>query len=302
MVYVSDGDHRDSQLSPILPASSAGPGMIPAIKSLYLGEGHDHTGRYIVTDQRPDNLPEPEETEETRHYALVIRYFRCYDGRKNLSISSIVVQSPMLKRVLAGVLEDYPGMAPELDRLEVESPFRPFVHRWQSLVHALHFEQDPETKSHIQLFHDALKTELNSTLEARDDFDDHKTITFESLWMIFPPGQLVITTQNRRQIAAKVADPMDHSDEHEPVYRLKCEMIHCNGSLFGWGTHWFEIPEFTGMRKINELTVYPLHFHRNVDRIIRKLIDNGKAYERLLGVHHMHYRGDVLVRRQRSYV
>ncbi|KAL8879642.1 MAG: hypothetical protein Q9192_008192, partial [Flavoplaca navasiana] len=284
------------------PSSSLGPGMIPAIKSFYLGERQDRTRRPIVTDQRPDDLPEPEETEENGRYALVIRYFRYHDGYKNLSISSIVVQSPMLKRVLAGVLGDYPGIAPELDRLEVGYPFRPFVHRWQHLVDALHSEQDPETKSHIQLFYDALKTELRSTLETRDDFFKHKTITFESLWMIFPPGQLVITTQNGRQIAAKLTDAMNHSDKHERVHRLKCEMIHFNGSSVGWGTHWFDIPEFTGMRKINELTVYPLHFHRNVDRITRDLIDNGKAYYRLLGVSHKHYRGDAFIRHQRSYI
>ncbi|KAL9629586.1 MAG: hypothetical protein Q9204_005184 [Flavoplaca sp. TL-2023a] len=298
MVYVSDGDDYNSQPGSMPPSSSVGPAMIPAIKSFYLGERLDRTRRHIVTNQLPDDLPESEETEENGRYALVIRYFRCYDGWKDLAISSIVIQSPMLERVLAGVMGDYPGMAPELARLQFEYPFRSFVHRWQHLVDALYSEQDPETKSHIQLFYDALKTELGPTLETRDDFYNHEIITFESLWMIFTPGDLVITSQNGRQVAAKLTD----ADEHERVHRLKCEMIHFNGSSVGWGTHWFDIPKFTGMRKINELTVYPLHFHGNVNRITRELIDNGKAYYRLLGVSHKHYRGDALIRHQRSYI
>lgn len=302
MVYVSDDDDHNSQLNPIPPSSSAEPGMTAAIKSIYPGERHYHSRRHIVTNQLPDDLPEPEETEENGRYALVIRYFHCYDGWKDLAISSIVVQSPMLERVLAGVMGDYPGIAPELDRLQFKYPFRPFVHRWQHLVDALYSEKDPETKSHIQLFYDALKTELGPTLETRDDFYNHKTITFESLWMIFTPGDLVVTTQNGRQIAAKLTDAMNHSDEHERVHRLKCEMIHCNGSSIGWVTHWFDIPEFTGMRKINELAVYPLHFQRLGGRIIRELIDNGKAYFRLLGVSHKRYRGDAFIRHKRSYV
>ncbi|KAL9007861.1 MAG: hypothetical protein Q9180_009566, partial [Flavoplaca navasiana] len=197
---------------------------------------------------------------------------------------------------------DYPGMAPELYRLQFEYPFRPFVHRWQHLINALYSEQDPETKSHVQLFYDALKTELGPTLETRDDFCNHENITFESLWMIFNPGDLVITTQNGRQVAAKLTDAMNYSGEHERVHRLKCEMIHWNGSSIGWVTHWFDIPEFAGMRKINELPVYPLHFHRNVERITRELIDNGKAYYRLLGVSHKHYRGDAFIRHKRSYI
>ncbi|KAI4227619.1 MAG: hypothetical protein L6R36_002253 [Xanthoria steineri] len=289
MVYVSDGDESKPKDN-----TKQQPGMIPNIKAFYPGERDDHTGRYAVTDKRPDDLPEPEETDENGRYALIIRYMRCYDGRKQLSISSILVQSPLLKKVLNWVLKDYPCMAPELDRLEVVSPFRPFVHRWQNLKFALEFEKDPETKSHIQLFYDALKTELDLTLETRDDFFDHSTITFNALWMIFSPGDIIFTTHNKRQVAAKLVNSMIHSDRYEDVYRLECEMIHSDGKSFGWAKHYFDIPEFDGMRKITDLSVYPLDFHRNVDKVTQKLITKGKAYERLFGMHHKQYQGIAL--------
>ncbi|KAL8794792.1 MAG: hypothetical protein Q9182_007593 [Xanthomendoza sp. 2 TL-2023] len=307
MVFVSDDDdenrktNNSSNKSPPKSSSPAEPGMIPCIKSFYPGE-KDDWGRCIATDKRPEDLPEPEETEESGRYALAIRYSRCYDGRKSLGISSVVVQSPLLNKVLGHVLKDYPCMAPELNRLEFVSPFRPFVHRWQRLTDALNNEQDPTIKSHIQLFYDALKTDLELTLETRDDFVEHKTITFNALWMIFSPGEIVITTCNGRQMAARLVAGFVDQMRNEDVYHLECEMIHTDGEAFGWTKHPYDIQEFGGMRKISDLSVYPLKFHRNVEKITRKLIDNGKAYEKLLGVHHKYYQGLALDGRHHFHV
>ncbi|KAL8810197.1 MAG: hypothetical protein Q9200_002782 [Gallowayella weberi] len=307
MVFVSDNDddnqktNNSTKESAPQSSSYVEPGMIPGIKSFYPGE-KDEWGRCIATEKRPEDLPEPEETEESGRYALAIRYNRCYDGRKTLGISSIVVQSPLLKKVLGHVLKGYPCMAPELNRLEFVSPFRPFVHRWQRLTDALDNEQDPTVKSHIQLFYDALKTDLELTLETRDDFVEHKTITFNALWMIFSPGEIVITTCNGRQMAARLVTAFVDQMRNEDVYHLECEMVHTDGEVFGWTKHPYDIQEFGGMRKISDLSVYPLRFHRNVEKITKKLIDNGKAYEKLLGLHHKYYQGLALDGRHHFHV
>lgn len=295
MVYISDGEDAKDSKKP------AEPGMIPAIKNLYPGE-KDDLGRYTTTDKVPKDLPQPEETEETSRYALLIRNNKCYDGRKSLTISSIVIQSPLLKKVLCWVLKDYPCMAPELDRLEVVSPFRPFVHRWQRLTDALNNEKDPETKSHIQLFYDALKKDLEVTLEARDDFITHQTITFNSLWMIFEPGDIIFTIINKRPIAAKLKTASIFQGRHEDVYRLECEMIYGNGVMFGWGQTRFDILEFDGMMKIHDLSVFPLKYHQDVNKIRGELIRNGEKYERMMGFCHMQYQGVALDGRQPFYV
>ncbi|KAL9596630.1 MAG: hypothetical protein Q9219_005667 [cf. Caloplaca sp. 3 TL-2023] len=298
MVYISDKEDDNETKEPSVKVK---PGMIPAVKNLYPGDKDDR-GRFTTTDKIPDDLPEPEETAETGQYALLIRNNKCYDGRKSLSIASVVVQSPLLKKVLCWVLEDYPCMAPELDRLEVVSPFRPFVHRWQRLTDALNNERDPETKSHIQLFYDALKKELEVTLEARDDFIAHKTITFNSLWMLFEPGDILFTTINKRPIAAKLKWGNIWQGRQEDCFRLECEMIYGNGTMFGWGQPRFDIPDFDGMSKITDLCIYPLKYHQKVGKITKQLINNGKAYEQLMGFHHKQYQGVALDGRHPFYV
>ncbi|KAL8759199.1 MAG: hypothetical protein Q9184_003693, partial [Pyrenodesmia sp. 2 TL-2023] len=294
MVYVS-GDEDKKE-----PVTASEPGMILQIKNLYPGE-KDECGRFSTTDKIPDDLPEPEETEETARYALLLRNNKCYDGRKSLSIASIVVQSPLLKKVLCWVLKDYPRMAPELDRLEVVAPFRPFVHRWQRLTEALNNERDPLTKSHIQLFYEALKKELQVTLETRADFLAHGAITFNSLWMIFEPGDIIYTTLNKRPTAARLGTASIFLGRHEDFYRLECDMICGNGHMFGWVHNLFDIPDFEGMAKITDLVSYPLKYHPKANRIKKQLIEKGRAYERMMGFHHMKYQGIALNMEQPFY-
>lgn len=295
MVYVS-GDEDKKE-----PVAASEPGMIPQIKNLYPGEKDDF-GRFTTTDKIPDDLPEPEETEETARYALLVRNNKCYDGRKSLSIASIVVQSPLLKKVLCWVLKDYPRMAPELDRLEIVAPFRPFVHRWQRLTEALNNERDPLTKSHVQLFYDALKKELQVTLEDRADFLAHGTITFNSLWMIFEPGDNIYTTLYGRPAAARLVTASICLGRHKDFYRLECDMMCDNGQMFGWGHARFDIPDFEGMAKITDLVSYPLKYHPKAGKIKKQLIEKGRAYERLMGFHHMKYQGMALNGEQPFYV
>lgn len=82
-------------------------GMECDIKNLYQKE--DARGRTTWTDKYPDNLDEAAENEITARFAILVRNKKSFDSRKKLEIDSIVVQSPLLKKVLSKVLKDYPG-------------------------------------------------------------------------------------------------------------------------------------------------------------------------------------------------
>lgn len=85
-------------------------GMECDIKNLYQGK-EDSRGRFTWTEKFPEDLEEAAENELTAAYAILIRHRKCFsDSRKALEIDSIVVQSPLLKKVLGVVLAGYPGM------------------------------------------------------------------------------------------------------------------------------------------------------------------------------------------------
>lgn len=98
-------------------------GMECDVKNLYQGK-EDSRGRFTWTDKYPEDLEKAAEDEVTARYAILIRLKKIFgDSRKSLEIDSIVVQSPLLKKVLGTVLADYPGTY----YLTSGSHFLPFV-------------------------------------------------------------------------------------------------------------------------------------------------------------------------------
>ena len=83
-------------------------GMECDLKHLYQKE--DDKGRTTWSDKYPEDLEEAAENEKTARFAILVRNKKSFDSRKKLEIDSIVIQSPLLKNVLAIVLKDYPGM------------------------------------------------------------------------------------------------------------------------------------------------------------------------------------------------
>jgi hypothetical protein len=105
-------------------------GTLCEFKNLYQGE-EDDQGRFQWLDSPPKDLGTSAEDASTAKYALIVRNAKAYnDSRRVLKIDSILVQSPLLKKALGGVLEGYPGVTVELDRLEFSGRFEPLIHRW----------------------------------------------------------------------------------------------------------------------------------------------------------------------------
>lgn len=72
----------------VVPTAKAG--MILDVKNLYQGKP-DGRGRSPWVDKYPDDQEEAAENTETARYALLVRKKKCFDGRKNLQIDSIVI-------------------------------------------------------------------------------------------------------------------------------------------------------------------------------------------------------------------
>ena len=145
------------------------PGMFDDIKNLYQSKPDDH-GRTAWVNNYPYDLTAAAEDAESAKYALLIRNRKCYNGRKSLEIDSIVIQSPLLKASLGHVLNGYPGVTTNLERLTFSAPFKPFVHRWTNLLQALEGEEDKQVKSHLKLLHRVLEAELCDDLNAFESY------------------------------------------------------------------------------------------------------------------------------------
>lgn len=265
-------------------------GMISDAKNLYEGKP-DSRGRSTWVDKYPDDLEEAAENAETARYALLIRNKKSYDGRKKLEMDSVVVQSPLLKRALGRVLDDYPGVTTSLDRLTFKAPFKSLVHRWTNLVSCLEEEKDAEAKSHLDLFHRTMKEELQDDLKARDDYILNRVITWNTCWMIFEPGTTIFTSDDKEDRALRLKSASYISTQCGPAFSLDCEYVDWDGEHFGLGGSRKLIYEFVGTNPITKLTAFPLKYHENLAEVKKELTERGRIFERLSGYHYKHYQG-----------
>ncbi|TVY55108.1 Fidgetin-like protein 1 [Lachnellula cervina] len=264
-------------------------GMECDIKNLYQKE--DARGRTTWTDKYPDNLDEAAENEITARFAILVRNKKSFDSRKKLEIDSIVVQSPLLKKVLSKVLKDYPGVTTNLKRLIFQAPFNPFVHRWTQFTAALEEQEEGETKSHLQLLHTTLEAELKDTIEAKNDFVKNKVITFGYLWTIFQPGATIYTKEWDRHCGSKFSQGSyyDHP-KYGPVYGLNCQKVDWDGDKFGYANCHHVVTSFAGTMSISALDAIPLEFHPEQKKIRAQLLKRGKLFEHYHGYHYKSYK------------
>ena len=83
--------------------------------------------------EHPDDVKESlEATDEIRQHAVLVRRKKSHQkySREPLEIDSVVIHSPLIKKCLSLVLENYPGLALGSDNLTFLAPFQPLFHRW----------------------------------------------------------------------------------------------------------------------------------------------------------------------------
>jgi hypothetical protein len=273
------------QASPTLPPV----GSINTAKHLYQGPV-DSQDRWTWIDKVPEDVEEAAENEETARHALVVRNKKSSDSRKKFEVDSIVIQSPWLKKALAEILKDYPGVFCGLDRLVFEAPFEPFVHRWGDLLDFMTKEHDDKTAEHLMILHAVLKEELRDTIQAFEDYVAHGVVTFKHVWTIFQPGGVVIShSHGGTTVAVEFQSGAYEDTRCGKVYALTCQSVDWNGEFFGKGAEYIQLPAFVGTRPIKSLHAYPLPFYTNTEGLRALLIERGRKFEALVGCHYRAY-------------
>jgi hypothetical protein len=239
------------------------------------------------------------ENTKTAKFALLVRNIKVYNNpSKTLSIHSIAIQSPLLKKLLRKVLKDYPGLSVNLRRLELTGKFEPIIHRWAKLQEEIaklgdETEEDRETKKHADLLFGVLKKEFKDLIENSQDMMSKGVMTFEYLWTIFQPGGLFYTRQDGQETALKLVSAKYGLDTTtgSPVLWVSGKYIDFDGSRFGTNKVNIKVPQFSGTRKINQLAAFPLDFHAEKEELSARLLERGAKVEALAGSNYKSYHG-----------
>ncbi|KAH6628143.1 P-loop containing nucleoside triphosphate hydrolase protein [Chaetomium tenue] len=283
---VKDGEEKDK---PKIIVGSVG-----EAKNIYKGSSDDD-GNWTWVDKYPDDVEEAAENEETAKFAVVVRNQKSNDSRKKLEAHSIIVQSPQIRTALAEIFADYPGVACELTRLEFEAPFKPFVHRWTEFQKYLEKpDLDEKTKEHMKVLVDILNYEIGDDVKTFQDYVKNGVVCFKDLWMIFQPGNVVVSAHQGPLSAFEMVETEYMQNNCGKFLQVRCDCVDYGGKEFGRYQEAINIPEFIGTKKITGLKVYPLHFHDDRETVTAKLIKRGATFETLAGHHYKQYAGKAI--------
>ncbi|KAJ6576110.1 P-loop containing nucleoside triphosphate hydrolase protein [Mycena vulgaris] len=171
-------------------------------------------------------------------------------------------------------------------------------------------DEESTTKAHLNLLIEFLESEYASTLQKIGTLVDHGEVTFDLLWAVFVPGEILFalceTTDEPRAFRLKSIQQTRRWPTDTVDWDLTCEYVEADDDAtaaaqrFGLATHSITIENFDGTRKITDLTAYPLKHHPAAERIRQKIIARGRKWSSWHGAHHKQYNGLASRRSERG--
>lgn len=242
----------------------------------------------------PDDVADPvEASPEVKQKALIVRMRKDHDDdRRALALDSIVVQSASLKETIAEVFAGYSGITAHLKKLVFHAPFRPFYYRWQRLKAILDRQktENSNAAAFTQLLYDVLDAELRETISQVEDLLQHGVVTYELLWALFEPKELLVVELDDGQHRFFLAEHCGYTKE---CFNISLKFIDWDGKRFGYAGGCIRIPPFAGTQRITELCIFPARFHESLGEVTQKVRERGRKFVRLRGFHYMAHSGMV---------
>lgn len=266
------------------------------------------------------------------------------------------IYSPHLIRAIEAVAGHYPGVARDSQFLVVPEPFCALLHFRDQLVHRepvdvatranvkkpTHtYDTDAEDSdvdessedeiqrqedafSHIKMLYSFLDAQFLSAMSREKQRWQAETpmCTFEWLWLLFPPDELVYEASSANKIEMQayqvksfsLEGPFRYDDDDKPIVNQR-RLRRSDGVATGhsikrmnirvtYRTHdgrkailktkLFVVNPFKGEKRICDLEIYPARFLEDSDGSVRaRLIQRGRRYQTLANRGQFDYHGDT---------
>jgi hypothetical protein len=263
-------------------------GSKSAIKSLY-NHSADTRPRHTKWSEFKDLISEEQRLKELgQPYAIVHRFSRYEGGEGEYAWKtlSIEIQSTRLRAILDKIFFDYPDWNSDGSPYTFSPPFKPFIHRWDKILESFKQEKDKSTKKEIELLHQALEPLLSSHLFALKQAKSTGVISFNKLWLILAPGDLMLSCENGNICVSRLKRVKFVNDEPSH-WKVTLDQSDWNGSYCGIASTSSKIYEFAEPMLAIRLNVHPLEFAPNQKDIQDILLARGKKFASLRGFHIM---------------
>lgn len=142
---------------------------------------------------------------------------------------------------------------------------------------------------HLDLLIEYIKTTYKLISERLLSLLERKEITYDLLWALFKPGSEVYSTCEGTRVARCII--CDHGEEKvesngSKYFLVETHYLDFDGKVLGEATAKYKVPQFRGAIRIDLLRAYPFQFHPNSEETRKDLIECGRTFVSLIGIHH----------------
>ena len=266
------------------------------------------------TGERRDHLPNDPSPDLTRVadtcHAFTLR--KHVNGRVEQHHGEIEITDQHLWNLLKGLLGHTPYHVFQGAPVALPSPYRPLILNWEKLEQATKSmpenNDDKQARSDLKLLLDSISSSsgdarLDRYFKSRDSYKEQKSVTFETLWTIFPPGSLIYGRPFKKRDQLFIVQdcfwdwPREHGDQSP--WRLQCWTYDWDGKLFRRIGLRLEFEYFEGYKPITSLPYYPFELHEHCAITTDNLLRQGKRYRDICtatqGSRMSEYDGEVIL-------
>ena len=158
------------------------------------------------------------------------------------------------------------------------------------------FCQDHAAVEHGNLLLEFMRDHFGLTVQRLRPLHAQDEITFDLLWTLFKPNDLVYAVCSgsgsprcvRFVVGEECIDMFGTKS-----FNVQCRYLNYDGKRAGQATTNLVIPYFPVPRKVDTLEAFPLRFHGHKEAVRKTLTERGRTFVSLKGIHHRQYRGQA---------
>lgn len=142
---------------------------------------------------------------------------------------------------------------------------------------------EPELAEDLEIALKFIEEEHATTIENVESLLAVTKITWDYLWALFPPNTLVYRhhqyTEQDQILKLRVMTKAQRQNKSWFWY-LECDIVVDDGVKFGIAKEplYIEVDEFRGARTIRDMSVIPLAYHEDENRLREEAVARGKRY------------------------
>jgi hypothetical protein len=235
----------------------------------------------------------PKKLEKDHESAMVVT--KTYE-KNELVRTEVVIRSPHIKTALKEAIVNYPGLDLDAEKVTLSGSPKCLFHYRKELQAYGRRLQDQIAKDHLVFALNYMRTAFISDIPHYTSGMANRSrgpgLDFDRLWMAYRPGDLIFVRSKGESSVGRLVR-MTKAGFLWRRWDVELERVVCIGGKLEYSTFEPSISSYAGFKHFQDLDVFPLQYHPEYHSIRKAMVERGRKFFSLRGVHQRYYQGNA---------